>query len=206
MTIIYLIIAIIILWSAWGYFSSRVEQTPYSVIESKRDYEIRLYPQHLVAQTTLSGEYQQALNEGFRIVAKYIFGANTKQKSIAMTAPAIEASPSSQKIAMTAPVVTTDLGESHLIAFGMPKSYTLATLPQPIVSRVQIVTIPERKLAVKRFGWLRTTARIQLKKQDLLASLKKDNVTTIGQPYYAGYNAPWTPPWLARNEVMVEIN
>ncbi len=188
MIIFYFVIGLILIWSAWGYFSSRVEHTPYSVIESKRDYEIRLYPQHLVAQTTVGGEYQQALNEGFRIVAKYIFGGNAKKEKIAMTAPVLEKE-----------------NDSHLIAFGMPKSYTLATLPQPTDSRVQIVTIPERKLAVKRFGWLRTTTRIQLKKQELLASLKKDQVITIGQPYYAGYNAPWTPPWLTRNEVMVEI-
>jgi hypothetical protein len=30
-------------------------------------------------------------------------------------------------------------------------------------------------------------------------------IETIGEPFYAGYNAPWTPPWMNRNEVLVEI-
>ena len=47
--------------------------------------------------------------------------------------------------------------------------------------------------------------RVQSKKQELLAALKKDNVTIIGESQYPGYNAPWTPPWMTRNEVLIEI-
>jgi hypothetical protein len=70
---------------------------------------------------------------------------------------------------------------------------------------VQIVTNPEKKMAVILFSWIRTDARVQSKKQELLAALKKDNVTIIGESQYPGYNAPWTPPWITRNEVLVEI-
>ena len=82
---------------------------------------------------------------------------------------------------------------------------TIETIPTPTDSRVQIVTIPEKKMAVIRFSWIRTDARVQSKKQELLAALKKDNVTIIGESQYPGYNAPWTPPWITRNEVLVEI-
>jgi effector-binding domain-containing protein len=156
-----------------------------------------------VAQTTVKGSYKEALNEGFRIVAGYIFGGNTKKQSIAMTAPVVEKK--SEPIAMTAPVIATIEGESHTIAFGMPKSYTLETLPVPNDSRIEIVTIPEKKMAAIRFSWFRTDARVQSKKQELLDVLKKDNISVIGEPQYAGYNAPWTPPWMSRNEVLVEI-
>jgi effector-binding domain-containing protein len=203
MNILYIVIAVIVLWSIWGYFSSRVENTPYSVLESKKDYEIRLYPAHIVAQTIVKGSYNEALNVGFRIVAGYIFGGNTKKERIAMTSPVMEKG--SESIAMTAPVMATVEGESHIIAFGMPLSYTLNTLPTPTDSRVQIVTIPEMKMAVIRFSWFRTDARVQSKKQQLLDELKKDSVTVVGEPQYAGYNAPWTPPWMTRNEVLVEI-
>jgi effector-binding domain-containing protein len=205
MNIIYTIVGIIILWSLWGYFSSRVENTQYSVVEKKNEYEIRLYPAHIVAQTTVKGPYKEALNEGFRIVAGYIFGGNTKKESIAMTAPVVEKKTNSESIAMTAPVIANIEGESHTISFGMPKSYTLETLPIPTDSRVKIETIPEKKMAVIRFSWWRTDARVESKKQDLLAALKKDNVVVIGEPQYAGYDAPWTPPWMTRNEVLVEV-
>ncbi|MCX6747567.1 MAG: heme-binding protein [Candidatus Nomurabacteria bacterium] len=36
--------------------------------------------------------------------------------------------------------------------------------------------------------------------------LDRDGVVAQGGTAYAGYNAPWTPPWMNRNEVLVEIN
>ncbi len=205
MNTFYVVLGIFVFWSVWGYFSSSVEHTEYSVLESKKDYEVRLYPAHIVAQTVVEGSYQEALNKGFRIVAGYIFGGNTKKESIAMTSPVVEQNSKSESIAMTAPVMATMEGTSHIIAFGMPKSYTLDTLPTPTDSRVKLVTIPPKKMAVIRFSWMRTDARVQSKKQELLNILKKEKLQTIGEPEYAGYNAPWTPPWMTRNEVMIEV-
>jgi len=205
MNILFLLVGIGILWSAWGYFSSRVEAASYTVLESKKEYEIRLYPAHIVAETTVKGSYQEALNQGFRIVAGYIFGGNAKKESIAMTAPVVERTSASETIAMTAPVMATVEGESHTIAFGMPRSYTLETLPVPTDPRVRIATIPEKKMAAIRFTWFRMDARVQSKKNELLSALAKDGIAPVGAPQYAGYNAPWTPPWMTRNEVLVEI-
>jgi effector-binding domain-containing protein len=199
------VLGVLILWSAYGYFSSRVENVAYSVIEKKGEYEIRIYPEHIVAQTVVKGGYNDALSQGFSIVAGYIFGGNTKKENISMTTPVTETSAKSQSIAMTAPVMATIKDESRTIAFGMPKSYTMETLPTPTDSRVQLVTVPEKKMAAIRFSWLRTESRIQKKKDLLLEALRKDNLNVVGEPQYAGYNAPGTPPWMTRNEVMIEI-
>ena len=206
-TLIFLIIviAIIFLWSLWGYFSSRVEQAEYKVIKKMSGYEIREYPAHIVAQTTVKGKYEEALSEGFRIIAGYIFGNNSKKQSIAMTAPVIEQGTGSEKISMTAPVLATTQGESHVISFGMPRSYTLQTLPEPGDLRIKIVQLPAKKFAAVRFSWLRTSDRIEKEETKLLKLLFLDNVEVLGSPIYAGYNAPWTPPWMIRNEIMVEI-
>lgn len=200
-----IVIAIIAIWSAWGYFSSRVEQAEYRVIKKMSGYEIREYPAHIVAQTTVKGKYKDALNEGFRIVAGYIFGNNSKKQSIAMTTPVMEQGTGSEKISMTAPVLATTQGESHVISFGMPRSYTLQALPEPGDSRVKIVQLPSKKFAAIKFSWLRTNDRIGKMETKLLKFLSRDNVEVLGSPIYAGYNAPWTPPWMIRNEVMVEI-
>jgi hypothetical protein len=209
MKILIAIIVIIVLWSVWGFFASRVEQAEYTVISKADGYEVRLYPAHLVAQTTVTGPYDTALSEGFRIIAGYIFGGNTAQVPIAMTAPVLEGSvdtdTTSTPIAMTAPVLAGIDGESHTISFGMPRSYTRDTLPIPNDSRVTIVEVPERMMAVKRFSWWRSTSRIQSKKDQLLNALKKDSLIPVGSPYYAGYNGPGTPPWMVRHEVLVEI-
>ena len=87
--ILIVFVVVIMLWSAWGFFSSRVEQAEYTVVEKVNGYEIREYPAHIVAQTTVPGHQGDSLSAGFRIVAGYIFGGNTKKESIAMTAPVV---------------------------------------------------------------------------------------------------------------------
>jgi hypothetical protein len=200
-----LVVAIIVIWSLWGYFSSRVEQTEYTVVRKANGYEIRNYPAHIVAQTTVQGSYQNSLRQGFRIVAAYIFGGNTKKESIAMTAPVTSKGGASETIAMTAPVTANVDGNSHTISFGMPRSYTLATLPTPNDTRVKLVEVPTQKMAVRTFSWYATDARVKEMGQQMLADLTRDNVTVTGLPQYAGYNAPWTPPWMRRNEVLVSV-
>jgi len=203
------LIVITALWSAWGFFGSRVEQADYTVVSTMEDYEIREYPAHIVAQTTIDGTYDDTLNKGFSIVAGYIFGANTRNESISMTAPVVaqseRAKAVSEKIAMTAPVMATMEGASRTISFGMPRSYTLETLPTPNDPRVKIVSVPAKTYAVMQFSWFRSDARVRAMQEKLLTALTRDGVVTKGAVAYAGYNAPWTPPWMSRNEVMIEI-
>ncbi len=202
-------IVIIALWSVWGFFGSRVEQTDYTVVKKMNDYEIREYPAHIVAQTTVQGSYGESMSSGFSIVAGYIFGGNTKRESIAMTAPVVAQKGGGEKvsesIAMTAPVVATNDGDSQTISFGMPRSYTLETLPTPNDSRVKIVMIPTKKYAVMQFSWYRSDVRIKSMQEKLLSALARDGVVAQGSTAYAGYNAPGTPPWMTRNEVLVEL-
>lgn len=205
MKIIYIILIILIIWSIYGYFSSKAEKTEYKVLESKEKYEIRLYSPRIIAETVVKSNYEDSLNEGFRIIAKYIFGSNTKKENIPMTTPVLEVKEKSENIAMTTPVIATVDGESHKVAFNMPRSYTLETLPKPEDNRIKIVKLGEIKMAVIRFGWIRTESKVIEKKNELLELLKNENIKVKGEPYYAGYNAPWTPPWMTRNEVMVEI-
>jgi effector-binding domain-containing protein len=189
---IYILIALVVviaLWSIGGFFGSRVEQADYTVVETMNGYEIREYPAHIVAQTTVQGSYGESMSNGFRIVAGYIFGGNTKRESIAMTAP----------------VVATAEGDSQVISFGMPRSYTLETLPKPNDPRVNIVMIPAKKYAVVRFSWYRSDARAKSMQEKLLSALARDGIVAEGSTAYAGYNAPWTPPWMTRNEVLVEV-
>ncbi len=206
MKTILIILVIFILWSIWGYFGSHVEQSDYTMLEKKKDYEIRNYGAHIVAETKVSGiTYRDAMNSGFSIVAGYIFGNNTKKEKIAMTAPVINKADSSEKISMTAPVIVNTEGGSHIISFGMPRSYSMETLPIPNDSRVKLREVPSQKMAVLRFSWSRSESRVQNMKDKLLDSLNRDNIEIIGTPSYAGYNAPGTPPWMVRNEILVEV-
>ncbi|MCK9186294.1 heme-binding protein [Candidatus Gracilibacteria bacterium] len=201
------LILILGLWSLWGFFGSRVEQLDYKVVKEMDGYEIREYPAHIVAQTTVKGSYGESMSEGFSIVAGYIFGGNTKKESIPMTAPVVaqKSDENSESIPMTAPVIATPEGDSQIISFSMPRSYTMETLPIPNDPRVEIVMIPLKKYAVMKFSWYRSEARVKKMQEKLLSALNRDGVVTQGNTAYAGYNAPWTPPWMTRNEVLVEI-
>jgi effector-binding domain-containing protein len=207
--LIIVLVVIIALWSVWGFFGSRVEQADYTLVKKMNGYEIREYPEHIVAQTTVKGSYGKSMGSGFSIVAGFIFGGNTKKESIAMTAPVIaqkgEVKQVSQKIAMTAPIVATTEGDSQTISFVMPRSYTLETLPTPNDSRVKIVMISTKKYAVMRFSWYSSDARIKRMEEKLISALARDGVTTGEVTAYAGYNAPGTPPWMMRNEVLIEL-
>lgn len=46
-------VVIIGLWSLWGFLGSNVEQADYTVVKQMDGYEIREYPEHIVAQTTV---------------------------------------------------------------------------------------------------------------------------------------------------------
>lgn len=203
-------VIILVLWSLWGYFGSRVEQADYTVLKKMNGYEIREYPSHIVAQTTVGGSYDESMRSGFSIIAGYIFGGNMKKESIAMTAPVIaqegESGTAGEKIAMTAPVVAVSEGDSHVISFGMPRSYTLDTLPTPNDPRVKIVMIPAKKYAVMQFSWYRSDDRVRRMQERLRSALTRDGIAMQGNVAYAGYNAPWTPPWMIRNEVLAEVN
>jgi len=196
------------MWTLLSKLSSGVEHAQYSVIQKTSDYEIREYSAHIEAQTTIQGPYENALNRGFGIVASYIFGGNVRKQSIAMTAPVLQRKAEvsqSEKIAMTAPVTVTGQGEEQTISFVMPSSYTLESLPTPTDSRVKLVQVPAQKIAAVQFFGYRTTARVQRLQKQLTENLSRDGIIAVGQPSYAGYNAPWTPPWLMRNEVLVQI-
>lgn len=203
-TLLFAIIAIALLWTAISYFTNRSVKTPeYTVVEKRSGYEIRSYKPYLTAQVEVSGTYDEAISKGFRILANYIFGNNTKQTGIAMTAPVTESE--SEKLAMTAPVIEAGDNKKRIISFVMPFEYTLETLPKPNNPKVKIIPQEARKVAVLRFSWFRTANRVAEKKQKLLQLLARDSVSPKGAVEYAGYNAPFTAPWLNRNEVMVEV-
>jgi hypothetical protein len=194
-------------WTLWGAFASRVEEARYDILKKTLGYEIRRYAPRLVAQASVQGAYERALGEGFRIVTGYIFGGNCRRDRIEATPPVgTPPEADSERIAMTAPISVEERpGDTFTVGFTMPQQYTRENLPEPTDNRVRIVAEPERDVAVLRFGWPRSRSRIKAKEEDLLALLARDGIEPAGTPFFAGYNPPGTPPWLVRNEIIVEL-
>ena len=128
-----------------------------------------------------------------------------KQESqkIAMTAPVQQKE--NQKIAMTAPVQQQLTENSWKISFVMPSKYKMDSLPVPNNDRVRLKEIFTKKFVVIEFSGTNSNENLNEHENELMNYIERKQIQIIGSPKYAFYNAPWTLPFLRRNEVMIEI-
>lgn len=170
----------------------KTEIQHYTVLESSGSIELRNMSPMVIAECDVKGERKEAIREGFRILARFIFGANNSNTQIAMTAPVTQQA--QQK------------SGSWTIRFNMPSSYTnLDQVPQPTDSRIRIVSMPERKFVVIRFSGMTSQKNLTKNYDKLTAYIKTKGLKTVHEPIYAFYNPPWTLPFLRRNEILVEL-
>ena len=187
-----------------GPVMSNVEKPDYKVIQTEQNIEIRQYEPMIIAEVEVDGKREDAIREGFRLIADYIFGNNTVQRDIAMTAPVQQQE--SQKIAMTAPVQQQSTGRSWQISFVMPSKYSMETFPEPKNDRVRLKGIMTKKFVVIKFSGTNSNENVTEHENQLMNYIEANQIKIIDSPKYAFYNAPWTLPFMRRNEVMIEIN
>jgi len=157
-----------------------VEKVPYSVIKKIDSVELRQYPKILLAVVERNDD-----DSAFSLLFRYITGENTTR----------------QRIPMTAPVISRE----GYMAFAIPASYKKETVPVPKNPSVHINVQPEQTMALLRFSGRTSDTKNQKYIEELLAVLKKNNIKVRGQPILMRYNSPFTPGFLRRNEVAVEI-
>jgi hypothetical protein len=189
--------AVVVVGAAW-FVTKKVqehsEEPDYETVRRDGAVEIRDYDAMIVAETVKSGYHEKARAAGFNTLADYIFARNRAGKKINMTTPVLQ-----------------QLSESDgrtkgwAVRFVMPKKYTKATLPEPSTSDVALKEIPAKRVAAIRFSgnFNATAASKQL--MTLYNYLADENLKQKGDPEYAFYNPPWTPGFLKRNEILIEI-
>ena len=183
-----------------------IEEPAYEVLLETKYYEIRRYEPYIVAEVDVDESFKRAGNSAFRVLAGYIFGDNEPQRKMAMTAP-VE-SREGERMNMTAPVTSRTAGgeESFTYAFVMERKYTMDTLPRPNNPDVRLVQRPERIMAVHRYSGTWSEDRYAEHEKILIDALTIDRVAIVGVPVFARYNAPFTPWFLRRNEIMIEVD
>jgi hypothetical protein len=166
-----------------------VETINYEIIREIGKVEIRSYPKIIVAKVEDS-------SDAFNLLYRFITGENRQKAKVKMTSPVF-----SQQVEMTSPVFS----EKGTMAFVMPKEFTLETTPEPFNSHVKIVEIPARLIAALCFsgGW--SEAHFEKETQELLNALSEAKIKTKGNVFTMLYNPPFTPGFLRRNEVSVEV-
>ncbi len=181
-----------------------VEEAKYKVLHEEDRFELREYESHILAETVVDGEFEDAGSEAFRRLFKYISGNNKQRQKVAMTSP-VGQEPSSQKIEMTSPVGQQKQDGKWIVSFTMPASFTLEKTPEPKDVNVSIREVPIRLIAAVRYSgfWSEKSYRRNLEKlQDWIAH---NDLTPVGEPIWARYNPPFTPWFLRRNEVLVPV-
>lgn len=182
-----------------------VEEPKFRIVKTDGDLELRDYPGLVVAEVTVGGDRRAASSEGFRLLAGYIFGANAGSSKIAMTAPVVQSQVQGRKIAMTAPVTLAGEEGRWTVQFTMPSEYAMGDLPAPNDERVQLKSMPARRMAVLKFSGLTGDDRVASQTEMLEAGLRDHRLSPIGKPSLARYDPPWTLWFLRRNELMVSV-
>ena len=173
-----------------------VERVKYSVVSRVGGIELRDYPAIVLATVAGKSDY-----EAFGLLFDYIGGGNSSSSRIAMTAPVVSSSGTPEKLPMTTPVVSSQ----GSFSFVMPAGRAADTLPQPSDGRIAIVEVPKRTVAVLRFRGRTSRDEVAEKETELLGSLRQNGIRTLGRPFLMRYNPPFTPGFLRRNEVGVEV-
>ena len=93
-----------------------IEEATYSVVKRDDIFEIRDYAPHILAETVVEGDLEEAGNKAFRRLFRYISGDNLSRDKLAMTAP-VSQEPKGEKIEMTAPVGQQRVQEKWAVSF-----------------------------------------------------------------------------------------
>lgn len=183
------------------------EEPGYAVLYQSGGVEYRRYEPYLIAETVVqsSADFDGAGNEGFRRLFRYITGGNVSQSRIAMTAP-VSQTAQSEKIAMTVPVQQSGSGGDWRIAFMLPKQYTLDTAPAPTDPRVRVVAVPGKLMAVRRYSGRWTESNYLANRDELVRIVAAAGINQLAEPRLARYNAPFSLPFLRRNEILIEVD
>ncbi len=177
-----------------------IETPDYKVLSKQGAFELRDYAAQTVAEVVVEGDQQGAVRDGFRRLASYIFGANSGDQKIAMTAPV------AQSPLMSGPITTSALGAQRwVVRFDMPRSYDLTTLPKPKTAAIRLLTLPPTRIAALRFSGLMSNGAAAKETTALLSYIKTKGLKAAGPPTLAQYDPPWTLWFLRRNEVLIPV-
>ena len=163
---------------------STYEQPAYKVMaQLAMGVEIRAYAERTAAETPIrDGRDDQAFSRLFA----YITGNNGRPQSIPMTVPV-------------------ERSAAGTLRFFLPRSIA-TNPPAPNDPSVRVVTLPAETVAARRFPG--TLSRAEIARQDkiLRAALAGSAWHAVGATARFGYDPPFTPPFLRRNEVVVPVS
>ena len=198
------ITAILLLLITGATTAMATEEAPYTIIKTDDIFELREYAPQVLAEIIVDGDLEGAGNKAFRPLFRYISGDNKSRGKISMTVP-VSQEQKGEKIAMTAPVSQQSVQGKWAVSFMMPASFTMETLPTPDDPNIKLRQVHARRVAAVRYSGFWSEEKYLLNKEKLEKWIKENRFTVTGEPVWARYNAPFTPWFMRRNEILIPV-
>lgn len=166
------------------------EQQPFRVLQKFPEFEVREYPDYVLVQVEVAGDFMSAGNVAFGPLVRYISGNNESGQRMAMTAPVLQ---------------STRESSTHTVSFVLPEGMDPASIPVPRDARVRVLPVSGHRAAVRPFRGSWRQSRFADNAQTLRQAVNQAGLKTEGDPYFARFDPPWTPGFMKRNEVLLRL-
>ncbi len=171
---------------------SAIESLGFEQIDQLGAVEVRIYERHLLASVDVNSSFKEAGNAAFQPLFRYISGRNADEQKIAMTAPVIQSASRRHDTAWT-------------VSFVMPASLLKTGAPRPTTEQVEIVERSEQLIAALPYNGSWRIGLFEEKKEELIQQLARSPYSICGNVMWARHNAPFTPWFLKKNEVLMPV-
>ncbi len=185
------VVFFVIAYLGWKMTSrSAYESAQYSVIDLDGSFEVREYPQLMLVTTKM--RFQSQGNDGsFNRLFRYINGGNQADLKVAMTTPVFMEPLSAEK--------------DGQMGFVIPSEIAAKSIPEPSGDNVQIQTRAGGRFAVLQFAGRINDELLASSENKLRKWMDSKGLKGGERIEVAGYDPPWTPGPLRRNEVLIRL-
>ena len=188
-----LVLAGVVAWNTMA--RAAYESAEYKVVTADGKFEVREYPDLMLVATTTKVD-SQGRDGSFMKLFRYISGANESDKKISMTTPVF---------------MENDKSDSAVqMGFVMPKDIAVEGVPAPTGEGVDVRKRIGGRFAVLRFSGqlnakLAKESEAKLRTWMAAKELVADDAVESSGVETAGYDPPFTPGPLRRNEVLIRL-
>ncbi len=169
------------------------ERQKFRVLEQFNNFELREYEPYVLAEKTMTSDYQAATSEAFGSLFRYISKGNATSAKIAMTAPVIAATQGSID------------SQSWHVSFVMPAGSTLADMPHPTEANVKLRAVGTERCLALTFRGRATAETCQVKEQELRASAALAHIALSTEMRICRFDPPFKPGFMHYNEIVIPL-
>ena len=161
------------------------QEAQYKLLSQDGNVEVRLYQKAYLAKYHSRGNRKSAGNKAFMPLFNYIKDGG---------------------IPMTTPVTLEEVKPKEWdVSFFMPAEKTFKDLPKSDNSKIKITEFKEKKMIVYKYTGSINDGNFKKYNTKLMKYIKDHKLKIQDKAVLAAYNAPFTPWFMKRSEIMYEL-